>query len=355
MIKRNLQAFEDMETLFRLAQVVGSAPGHHFFTVIQESFERFFEIEYPWAAIRNGEHVHAERFLQRGVLIELIEDDVSYRIALEFDDNTHPFAVRFIAKIRNSVNFLLLYQTGNLLDDPILVDHEGDFTDDDLLLTGAFDRLGESLAAHLNDALTFVISLSDRLLAVDETSSWEIRPWDILHQLLDGKIRILHQGNQSIDHFPQIVRRNIGRHADRDTRGAVDQQIGNARRQNRWLFERVVVVGNEIDCLFFDIRQQLFGETGHPDLGVAHRRRRIRINGAEVPLPIDERVTHREILHQPDDRIVNRGIAMGMILTDDIADEPSRFFVRLIPRVSHVIHSVKHAAVDRFESVTHVG
>src|SRR5499426_1504189 len=211
MIERNLQAFEDMETLFRLTQVVGGAPRHHFFTVIQESFERFFEIEYPWVAIRNGEHVYAERFLQCGVLIELIEDDVGYCIAFEFDDDPHPFAVRLIAKIRNSVNFLLLYQSGNLLDDPILVDHEGDFTDDDLLLTGAFDRLGESFAAHLNDALTFVISLRDRLLAVNETTGREIRPWNILHQLLDGELRILHDGDQSIDHLPEIVRRDIGR------------------------------------------------------------------------------------------------------------------------------------------------
>src|SRR5262245_58391407 len=323
MIKRNLQAFEYMEALFRLAQVVGGAPRHHFFTVIQESFKRLFEIEYPWAAVGNGEHVDAERFLQRGVLIELIENDVGYRIAFELDDDTHPFAVRFIAKIRDPINFLLLYQTGNLLDNPILIDHEGDFTDDDLLFTGPFDRLGESLASHLNDAFTLVISLSDRLLAVNETASREIRPRDILHQLLDGEIRIFHQGNQSIDHFPQIVRWNIGCHADRDTRGTVDQQIGNAGWQNRRFFEGVVIVRNEIDCLFFDIRQQLFGETGHPDLGVAHRCRRIRIDGAKISLPIDERITHREVLHQPDDRIVNRGITVGMIFTDDIADEPS--------------------------------
>src|SRR5262245_14816312 len=230
MIKRNLQAFEDMEALLRLAQVVSGAPRHHFFTVIQESFEGLFEVEHPGTAVGNGEHVHAERFLQRGVLIELIENNVGYRIAFELDNDTHPFAVRFIAKIRDSINFLLLYQTGNLLDDPILVDHEGDFTDDDLLFTSAFDRLGESLAAYLNDAFAFVISLSDRLLAVNETASREVRPGDILHQLLDGEIRIFHQGNQSIDHFPQIVRWNIGRHADRDTRGAVDQQIGNAGR-----------------------------------------------------------------------------------------------------------------------------
>src|SRR5262245_47622445 len=228
MIKRNLQAFEYMEALFRLAQVVGGAPRHHFFTVIQESFKRLFEIEYPWAAVGNGEHVDAERFLQRGVLIELIENDVSYRIAFELDNDTHPFAVRFIAKIRDSINFLLLYQTGNLLDDPILVDHEGDFTDDDLLLTGAFDRLGESLAAHLNDAFTFVISLTDRLPAVNETGNREIRSLDILQPIPDGENPIFQPGNPSLEPFPQIVRLNIGRQNDRDTPGTVHPQIGNA-------------------------------------------------------------------------------------------------------------------------------
>ena len=289
------------------------------------------------------------------MLIELIEDDVRYGVALELDDDAHPFAVRFIAKIGDSFNLLLLYQTGNLLDDPIFVDHEGNFTDNDLLFAGAFDRLSESLAAHLDDAFTFDVSLSDGLLAMNETAGRKIRPRDKLHQLFDRKIRIFHQGNQSIDHFPQIVRRDIGRHADRDTGGAVDQQIGNARRQNRRFFEGVVVVRNEIDGLFFDIRQQLFGETGHPDFGVAHGRGRIGIDGAEVSLAIDERITHREILHQPDDRIVNRGIAMGMIFTDDIADETSRFFIRLIPGIPHVVHGVEHPAVDRFEPVAHVG
>src|SRR5262245_14075964 len=254
MIEGYLQTFEDMEPLLRLAQVVGGAPGHHLLAVIQEGFERLFKIEYLWATVGNGEHVDAERFLQRRVFVELVEDDVRDGIAFELDDDAHAFSVRFIAEIGDSFNFLLLHQTGNLLDDPILVDHEGNFTDNDLLFPGTFDRFSESLAAHLDDAFTFVVRLGDRLLAVNETAGREIRPLDILHQLFDAKIRIFHQGNQSIDHFPQIVRGDIGRHADRDTRGAVDQQIWHARRQNRRFFERIVVVRNEIDGLFLYVR-----------------------------------------------------------------------------------------------------
>ena len=297
MIEGDLETFEDMEPLLRLAQVVGGAPGHHFFAVIQERFERLFEIEHLWAAVGNGEQIDAEGFLQRRVLIELVEDDVGYGIALELDDDAHSVAVRLIAEIGDSFNFLFLHQTGNLLDDAIFVDHERDFTDNDLLLAGAFDRLSKSLAAHLDDAFTLMVCLGDRLLAVNETAGREIRPRDILHQLLDRKVRIFHQGDQSIDHFPQIVRRDIGRHSDRDTRGTIDQQIWHARRQNRRFFEGVVVVRSEIDGLFLDIRQQLFGETGHADFGVAHRRGRIGIDGAEVSLAIDQRIAHREILY----------------------------------------------------------
>jgi hypothetical protein len=221
-----------------------------------------------------------------------------------------------------------LHQTGNLFDDPVFIDHEGDFADHDLLFPGTLDRFGEGLAAHLNDAFALVVGLDDGLLAVDEAAGGEIRPRDVLHQLFDRKIRIFHQGNQSIDHFPRF-RGGIRSPCRPRYRGAVDQQIGNTRRQNRRFFEGVVVVRNEIDGLFFDIRQQLFGETGHPDLGVAHGRGRIGIDGAEVSLAINQRITHRETLHQPDDRIVNCRIAMGMIFADDIADETRRFLIRL--------------------------
>ena len=35
-----------------------------------------------------------------------------------------------------------------------------------------------------------------------------------------------------VDHFAQVVRRDVGRHADRDARRTVDQQIGNLGRQD---------------------------------------------------------------------------------------------------------------------------
>src|SRR3546814_9085706 len=58
------------------------------------------------------------------------------------------------------------------------------------------------------------------------------------------------------DHFAQVMRRDIGRHADRDAARAVDQQVGEAGGQNLRLAFRSVVVRLEIDGVLVPIVQQ---------------------------------------------------------------------------------------------------
>ncbi len=95
-----------------------------------------------------------------------------------------------------------------------------------------------------------------------------------------------------------------------DARRAVDEQVGNARRQDHRLLERLVVVRNEVDRLFVEVRQQLPGDARHADFGVPHGSRRIAVDGAEVALAVDERVAHGEILRHAHDRVVHRDVAV---------------------------------------------
>ena len=66
------------------------------------------------------------------------------------------------------------------------------------------------------------------------------------------------------------MRRNIGGHADRDARGAVEKQIGQTRRQNRRFFGLIVIVGFEVNRIFVDITQQFIGNSSHLCFGIAH-------------------------------------------------------------------------------------
>jgi hypothetical protein len=52
------------------------------------------------------------------------------------------------------------------------------------------------------------------------------------------------------------VRRDVGGHADGDAAGAVDEQIGEARRQNDGLALGIIVVVLEVDRVLVDVLEQ---------------------------------------------------------------------------------------------------
>jgi hypothetical protein len=92
----------------------------------------------------------------------------------------------------------------------------------------------------------------------------------------------------------------------------------------------------------------------HAHLGVAHRRRRVAVHRAEVALPVDQHVAHRERLRHAHDGVVDRGVAVGVVLTDDVADDAGGLLVGLVPVVAELVHREQHAAVHRLEAVAHV-
>ena len=67
---------------------------------------------------------------------------------------------------------------------------------------------------------------------------------------------------QRLNALDQVVRRNVGGHADGDAAGAVDQKIGYARGENGRLFFSFVEVGDEVDGFFLDVGEKFFGNFG---------------------------------------------------------------------------------------------
>ena len=209
---------------------------------------------------------------------------------------------------------------------------------------------------HLDDAAAGAIGLADPLAAEDEAGRGKVRALDQpACRSSKSRVGIVDDRDQGVDHLAEVVGRDLGRHADRDPFGTVDQQVGKLAGQNQRLLQRVVVVGAEVDGLLVDVGQQLPGEAGHAHLGVTHRRRRVAVDGAEVPLAVDQRVAHGEVLGHAHDGVVDGGVAVGMVLTDDVADHAGRLLVGLVPLVAEFAHGEEHPAVDRLEAVAHVG
>ncbi len=188
----------------------------------------------------------------------------------------------------------------------------------------------------------------DFLPAVDKAARGKIGPGYYLRELLDRDVSIAQQRHGRIDYLREIVGRYFGGHAHGYAIRTIDQEVWHTRRHHRGFVQRLVVVGLEIDRFLFNVGKNLIGEPRHAHFGVAHCRRRISVNRPEVALTIDQGITHREILCEPDNSVINRSVAVRMILTDDIADDARTLFVSLVIRVAEFVHGPENSTVDRF-------
>jgi hypothetical protein len=117
------------------------------------------------------------------------------------------------------------------------------------------------------------------------------------------------------------VARDLGRQADGDAAGAVEQHERQARGQQPGFLGRAVVVGDEVDRALVDLVEQEAGDRRQPGLGVAHRRRAVAVARAEVSLAVDQRIALREVLRHPHQRVVRRLIGVRMKASEHVADD----------------------------------
>ena len=207
---------------------------------------------------------------------------------------------------------------------------------------------------HVDPPAAGAIGLDDTGAAVDDGGGGEVGARDVLHQLVDGQLRIAHQGQAAADHLGQVVGRDVGGHAHGDARRAVDQQVGHPGGQHMGDFLGAVVVVDEIHRLLVEVGQQGVGDLAHAYFGIPHGRGGVAVDGAEVALAVHQHVAHGKRLRHTHDGIVHRRVAVGVVLTDHVAHHPGGFLVTLVPVVAELVHGVQHPPVHRLESVAHV-
>ena len=125
----------------------------------------------------------------------------------------------------------------------------------------------------------------------------------------------------------RLWRRDVGGHADRDAGRAVHQQVGEARGQHDRLGGAAVVVGAEVDGVLVDVPHHLHGQRRHLALGVPHGRGRVVARGAEVAVAVDQQHPQRPGLGQAHQGVVDRGVAVRVVDTHDLADDAGALVV----------------------------
>ncbi len=307
-------------------------------------------------AVDQRHHVDAERRLHVGVLEQLVQHDLRQHVALELDHQAHAPAVGLVADVADLGDLLVPDELGDLDDQPALaalLDLVGQLGDDDRLLALG-QRLDVRLGLDPDLAATGRVGVADPLGAEDDAAGREVRPLEVLHQPVEVDVRVVDERDRGVDRLADVVRRDLGRHADGDARGAVDEQVRVPRRQDRRLGLAPVVVRGEVDRVHVQVAKHLHREPGEAGLGVPHGRGGVVVDRAEVALTVDERVAHREVLGQADQRLVDRGVAVRVVVAHHLADDARALRVAARRTEAQLRHAVEDPAVDRLEAVPDV-
>ncbi len=343
-----------MAALAGLAQFIDGAPRQHLATMREEAFEHLLQVQQLRLAVDQRDHVHAEGVLQLRRLVEVVQHHLGHFAALELDHHAHAALVGLVADVGDALELLLVDQFGDALQQRALVHLIGQLVDDDRHALAAIDFLEVRGGAHHHPAAAGAVAVAHAGDAVDDAGGREIGGGNDLDQLVDRGLRIGEQVMAGIDHFRQVVRRDVGGHADRDARRTVDQQVRDARRQDQRLAFAAVVVGPEVDRFLVDVDQQLVADLRHADFGVAHRGGIVAVDRTEVALAVDQHVAQREILRHPDDGVVDGAIAVRVVLTDHIADDTRRLLVGPVPVVVQFVHREQHAPMHGLQAVADI-
>ncbi len=358
---RDEQALEDVQPRLALAQLVLGPAHDDVPLVLDVGVDHLAQGEELGHPVDQRDGVDAEGALQRRELEQVVENDLGDGVALELDHQADAGLARLVAEVGDLRDAPVLNDLGDLLDQaravvaPVALGHlVGQLGDDDRLLAPP-DVLGVGLALHDDPAPAGLVGVLDPLPALDDPARGEVGALDVLHEPGDVDERVVDEGHHAVDHLGEVVRRDVRGHPDGDAGGAVDQQVGEARRHHRRLEAGVVVGRREVHRVRVDVAQHLGGQPREARLRVAHRGGRVVVDRAEVALPVHQRLAHGEVLRQADQRVVDRRVAVRVELRHHLAHRRGGLLVRPRRPQAALVHRVEHAAVDRLQPVANVG
>ena len=306
------------------------------------------------APVDQNVHVHREARLEIAVLEQHLHHHLRIDVARARLQHHADVLCALVAHVGQNGNLLGVDKIGQPFDQLALLNLIGDLGDHDLP-GPAPQILDRPARPHTEPAFAGAVGLLDaRALLDDDPAGREIRALDVIEQRLVARVRRFDQMQAGAHQLVDVVRRDVGRHADRDAGRSVRQQVGERRRQDHRLALRAVVIVAEIDRVLGQAVQQRRRRRRQPRLGVALRRRVVAVDIAEIALAVDQRIADVEILRQPGQRVIDRLVAMRVIVAHHLADDLGAFAERRGRLQLQPAHRVEDAPMHRLEPVARV-
>ncbi len=226
-VEDDLETLKDVNPLAKLLQLELEALAHRRQTKVEEIAQYFLEPEPARLRLAVGighqaSQVDREVFLQCRVLIEICHHQVRIGIGFDFQGDAQTiFLVGFVREVDKLRQLAGRDDLADIAFQRPLVDAIGDRRDHDLLFPVCLLDLPFGLDADA--ALAVFVGLAQRRPIGDNLpSKGKIGSFDFIEQRRGRGFRVVDQHHRGANHVRQIVRRNVGGHADGDAGGPVD-------------------------------------------------------------------------------------------------------------------------------------
>ena len=152
------------------------------------------------------------------------------------------------------------------------------------------------VGTHENTATPRAVGLTNAGTAQNHAVSRKVRAGNNLHELIGRGLRIVNQIERRINAFAQIMRGNVGGHADRNTGRTIDHEVRECGRQNCRLHHMLIKVRAEIDRILVDVGHHFLSKFGETCFRITIGGRRVAVAGTEVAVAVHQGVAHGKIL-----------------------------------------------------------
>ena len=186
--------------------------------------ERLGQVERARHAVHQGQHVHPEARLQRGLLVEVVQDDVGVGVAVELDHQARPLVGRGVQHAADALELARADQVADLLLNHLDRGLVRELGDDDAVTDPALFDLGHG--ADLDRPAPGAVGVEDALAPQDLGARGEVGTLDELEQVVRGGFGVVQHVDGGVDHLAHVVRRHVGRHAHRDVRDPSTSRLG---------------------------------------------------------------------------------------------------------------------------------
>ena len=222
--------------------------------------------------------------------------------------------------------------------------------DDDCLHTTR-QRLGVEARLQAGCALALGVGLRQGRRVDEDAAGRKVRAGHDRQDVLECRVGVLGQHDRGGARLSEIVRRDLARHRPADATRTIDEQVREGDGQNPRLLlllrEVRLVLGHDLGTEIGEPGRCGGGEAGFR-VAVGGRRVRIllRPNAAPVALTIDERHVEHESLSHANHRVVDRRVAMWVVVTDHVANRQGRLLIRPTRAATKLVHRVDDAALN---------